>query len=98
LVSVWYNGDMPHSDESLIEYPCDFPIKAMGLSTDAIEDIFTAIVRRHLPHQQTFEIKRRDSKNGKYISITIILKAENRDQLDAVYQELSAHEKILMTL
>jgi putative lipoic acid-binding regulatory protein len=98
LVSVWYNGGMTHSDESLIEYPCDFPIKAMGLATDAIEAIFTDIVRRNLPHQQTFEIKRRDSKNGKYISITIILKAENREQLDAVYRELSAHEKILMTL
>ncbi len=89
---------MTNPDESLIEYPCDFPVKAMGLSGDAIEEIFTNIVRQHLPHQETFDIKRKDSKNGKYISITIILKAQNREQLDAVYQDLSDHEKILMTL
>ncbi len=89
---------MTHSDESLIEYPCDFPIKAMGLASEDIEAIFTGIVRRHLPHQQGLQIKRKDSKNGKYISITIILEAQNREQLDNVYRELSAHDKILMAL
>ncbi len=89
---------MTQSDESLIEYPCDFPIKAMGLATDAIEDIFTDIVRRHLPHQITFNVKRKPSSAGKYISITIVLEAQNREQLDAVYRDLSDHEKILMSL
>lgn len=89
---------MTHSDDSLIEYPCDFPIKAMGLATDDIEAIFNDIVRRHLPHQDTFKTKRKNSSSGKYISITLILEAQNREQLDAVYRELSAHEKILMSL
>ena len=95
---VWYNDTMKNSEESLIEYPCDFPIKAMGLSSDNIEAIFTDIVRRHLPHQQTFDIKSKVSKKGNYISITIVLQAQNREQLDGVYRELSAHDKILMTL
>jgi len=89
---------MTPSDESLIEYPCDFPIKAMGLATDAIEEIFTDIVRRHLPHQTNFAVKRKPSSAGKYISITIVLEAQNREQLDAVYRDLSDHEKILMSL
>lgn len=89
---------MTHADESLIEYPCDFPIKAMGLATDPIEEIVNHIVRRHLPHQQTFQSQHKNSSNGKFISITLVLEAQNRQQLDAIYQELSAHKKILMTL
>jgi len=89
---------MTPTDDSLIEYPCDFPIKAMGLATDAIEEVFTDIVKKHLPHQQTWNIKSKPSSAGKYVSVTIILEAQNREQLDAVYRELSAHEKILMSL
>lgn len=89
---------MTDSNDSLIEYPCDFPIKAMGLATDDIEAIFNDIVRRHLPHQTVFETKRKNSSSGKYISITLVLDAHNREQLDAVYKELSQHDKILMSL
>ena len=89
---------MPEHDDSLIEYPCDFPVKAMGLAEHPIEDIFIDILREHLPHQTEYDISRRSSSAGKYISITIVLKAENREQLDAVYLALSAHDKILMSL
>ena len=89
---------MATPDDSLIEYPCDFPVKAMGLAEHDIETIFMEIARAHFPHQTTFDIKRMESKAGKYLSITITLNAHNRDQLDATYQALYDHEKILMTL
>lgn len=89
---------MTDNDDSLIEYPCDFPVKAMGLSEHPIEEIFLDILRQHLPHQTEYDISRRSSSAGKYTSITIVLKAQNREQLDAVYLALSAHDKILMSL
>lgn len=89
---------MELTKDSVIEFPCDFPIKAMGLSTDPIENIFTKIARKHFPHMKSFNIKRQESSGGNYMSITIIIKALNREQLDNVYRDLSAHEKIMMTL
>jgi len=85
-------------DDTLIEYPCDFPVKAMGLAEHDIESIFISIAQCHFPHQETFDIKRMESKGGKYLSITISLQAHNREQLDACYQALCDHESILMTL
>ena len=89
---------MHTTDDSLIEYPCDFPIKAMGKSTDDIEGIFVEIVRRHFPEQEHFDIKQKHSSGDKYLSVTITVHAQNRQQLDATYLELSAHNKILMSL
>ena len=89
---------MATPDDSLIEYPCYFPVKAMGLAEHDIEAIFMEIARVHFPHQEKFDIKRMESKGGKYLSITITLNAHNREQLDATYQALFDHEKILMTL
>lgn len=89
---------MAITDDTLIEYPCDFPVKAMGLAVHDIEHIFIAIVQNHLPHQKSFDIKRNKSSGGKYLSITITLQAQNREQLDATYQSLCDHENILMTL
>lgn len=89
---------MTTPDDSLIEYPCDFPVKAMGLAEHEIEMIFMQIVHIHFPHQEIFDIKRTQSKGGKYLSITITLKALNREQLDATYQALYDHELILMSL
>ena len=85
-------------DDSIIEYPCDFPIKAMGLAEHDIEAIFLDIVHQYFPQQENFEIKRLESKGGKYLSVTITLKAQNREQLDSTYQALCDHDKILMTL
>ena len=89
---------MNKNEETFIEYPCDFPIKAMGLAEHDIAAIFEEIARKNFPHQETFDITRKESSGGKYLSVTIVFKALNREQLDATYQALSDHEHILMSL
>jgi len=89
---------MNENDETFIEYPCNFPIKAMGLAEHDIEAIFKDIARRHFPHQEQFDVTRKESSTGKYLSVTIIFIALNREQLDAAYQDLCDHEHILMSL
>jgi len=83
---------------SLIEYPCDFPIKIMGKSEHKITEIAIQIVRQHAPDFDETSMTVRASKNGTYLSITCTIKATSRMQLDALYQALSDHPMVAVAL
>jgi len=85
-------------DKPIIEFPCEFPIKAMGLASDTLHVTVFDIVRRHAPELSIEAIKSRPSTNGKYIAITVTITAQSREQLDAIYMDLTACEHILMAL
>ena len=87
-----------NSDESAIQYPCDFPIKAMGQASGNFELTILEIVRRHAPNITEGAFKSRPSSNGKYLSVTITIRAESRQQLDAIYMDLTACDQVLMAL
>lgn len=89
---------MSDETESVIEFPCDFPIKAMGLSIHDLEVIVFDIVNLHAPDTPKDALKIRESSNGKYISVTVVVNAQNQAQLDAIYQALTDHEHIMMAL
>ena len=85
-------------EESVLSFPCDFPIKAMGHASDELEIQVIEIVRRHAPDLGEGAVRTRPSSNGKYLSITVTVRAHNRAQLDAIYQDLSHCQQVLMTL
>jgi hypothetical protein len=91
---------MGKDSESLFEFPCEFPIKVMG--TTSGEDFYglvVDIVRRHCHHDLTEKaVSVRHSTGGKYVSVTVTFTAQSRAQLDALYAELSAHERVKMVL
>jgi len=89
---------MQNTDETFIEYPCQFPIKAMGLRTPEFVQIVFEIVQGHVPEIQESALHKRESSNGKYLSVTITIEARSREQLDAIYMDLSAHQLVLMAL
>jgi hypothetical protein len=82
----------------IFDFPCVFPLKAMGYNTDEFEVLVVHIVRRHAPDLADHAVSRRFSANGKYRSVTATFMARSRAQLDALYAELSAHEQVLMLL
>lgn len=84
--------------DGAIEFPCDFPVKAMGLATEILHATVMEIVCKHAPDTEAAALKTRPSSNGKYLSVTITVRATNQAQLDAIYMDLSACEQILMTL
>jgi len=86
------NGDSP------LTFPCNFPIKVMGRSGERFETEVNAIIGRHTSEEERLEITTRVSAGGKYTSITILLRAGSREQLDAIYRELTACEEVLMAL
>ncbi len=84
--------------ESLLEFPCDFPLKVMGLKTDDFDALVVAIVRKHVDDLREGAISAKQSRNGKYVSITVTIQAQSQAQLDGIYMELCRHERILMVL
>jgi putative lipoic acid-binding regulatory protein len=86
------------TEETLLEFPCDFPIKVMGTRTDDFARTVVEIVLRHAPDFQAGSIEMRPSSAGKYLSVTCTVRAESREQLDRLYRELSAHPAVKVVL
>ncbi len=86
-----------HQD-SVIDFPCDFAIKAMGLAVDNFDALVVAIVRQHVPNLGEAAVSCKPSAAGKYLSVTISFEAESRAQLDNIYLALSAEKRVLMAL
>ena len=84
--------------ERLLRFPCDFPIKAMGRAEPGFESLVVEIVRRHAPDLGEGAVSSRVSSGGRYLAVTLTVRAESRGQLDAIYRELSAHPDVLMSL
>ena len=84
--------------ESLLEFPCQFAIKAMGKSSPDFDAIVVEIVRRHAGDIHEGAVSTRPSKAGTYTSVTVMIEATSRAQLDAIYQGLTDHPDILMAL
>ena len=86
------------SEETLLEFPCQFPIKAMGKNQAELEMTVIKLIRRHDPHMDEQSITARKSKNDNYLALTIMINAHSKQQLDAIYQDLTAHPLILYVL
>jgi putative lipoic acid-binding regulatory protein len=84
--------------ETLFEFPCDYPIKVMGRMEPGFDSLVLELVRRHAPDIREGAVSSRPSKGGKWISVTVTLRAESKSQLDAIYLDLTAHEKVVMAL
>ena len=79
-------------------FPTVFPLKVMGANEDDFEDLVLSIIGKHASVADDKAISRRLSRGGRFLSVTVHIRAESQTQLDAIYGELSAHERILMML
>ena len=84
--------------ESLLEFPCQFPIKAMGKTSADFDAIVVEIVRRHVGDIHEGAVSSRPSKAGTYTSVSVMIEATSREQLDAIYQGLTDHPDVLVAL
>lgn len=91
-------ADKTPEQESLIEYPCAFPLKIMGKAEDSFAQVVLDIVTRHDPDFDGATIEMRASSGGKYVSLTCTVTATSRPQLDALYTELSGHPLVKVVL
>ncbi len=89
---------MSEGDDTLLEFPCDFPVKAFGNDTGEFEAVVVELVREHAPGVDIETVQSRSSRAGTYRSVTVNVRAYNRDQLDAIYYALTADSRVLMAL
>lgn len=80
------------------EFPCYFNIKAMGLHEPDFDATIVEIILRHCPDLGEGAVSSKPSSTGKYISVTVKTEVHSRAALDAIYDDLTAHEKVLMRL
>lgn len=85
-------------EETLFEFPCEFPIKAMGKTGPELEMAVLEIINRHVMDLSEGAIRLAESKGGKYTSITIIITAQSKAHLDGIYMELTRCEHVLYAI
>ena len=85
-------------EESLIEYPCDFPIKVMSVNHPQIVQLLTPIILEHDPAFKQETIVLRESSKGNYVGLTVTVYVKSREQLDDIYRALHGHELVKAVL
>ena len=88
----------PEHPETLLEFPCAYPIKAMGESSADFDAVVVEIVRRHVQSLTENAVSSRQSSGGKFTSVTVTIEATSKAQLDAIYQDLTDHPQIKYAL
>lgn len=84
--------------DTLLEFPCRFPIKAFGAQDGDFEQTVFELVKSHVPELSSDDISRNASRAGNYLAVTVEIRAQSQAQLDAIYADLSASDSVLMAL
>lgn len=85
-------------EETLLKFPTDFPIKIMGERRDDFAQTMVELVLRHAPDFRPETVEMRASRSGTYLSLTVVVRATSKAQLDALYREITAHPWVKMAL
>lgn len=85
-------------NESLFEFPCDFPIKVMGKSHPEFTETIVTVVRQFDATFDADRIETRPSSGGNYIGLTVTVRASSREQLDDIYRALTGHPMVSVVL
>ena len=85
-------------EQSLIEYPCDFPIKVMGAHVEGFVTAIAHVASQFDPGFRPETIEQRPSKAGNYLGLTVTLRVISREQLDEVYRTLTTHPMVKVVL
>ncbi|MCP1672971.1 putative lipoic acid-binding regulatory protein [Natronocella acetinitrilica] len=89
---------MSDDRETLLEFPCEFPVKAMGRADEDFVLRVVELVREHVPDLDESRVATSASRRGNYVSVTITFTAISQAQIDAVYLALNADDQVVMTL
>ncbi|GAB4346669.1 MAG: hypothetical protein Kow006_05500 [Gammaproteobacteria bacterium] len=84
--------------ESPLRFPCRFPIKAVGDAEEDFVEHVRGLVERHVGRLLEDDIRTHVSRQGTFIAVTITIEATSREQLDAIYQDLTASHRIKFAL
>jgi uncharacterized protein len=94
------SADLPGDgeQESLIEFPCDFPIKVMGRAENGLDSVVRTLIDQELGAGRLLESRCVASGGGRFVSVTVTVRVEDKSELDGFYAALTAHQQVLMVL
>ena len=84
--------------KAILEFPCQFPIKMMGRDHAAFHEAARSIVEKHAGEIDGEAVRQAASRKGNFVSVTITIEASSQEQLDRIYEDLTAHDEILVAL
>ena len=84
--------------ETVLEFPCDFEVKAMGKATAEFQDVVYAIFKKHYPEFDPKKTKHKPSKNGNFVSISVMVYTTSKPHLDGIYQDLTDSGHVLWSM
>jgi hypothetical protein len=86
------------AEQSVLEFPCDFPIKMMGRDTAEFRATARSLVEQHVGTVDDSLVQAASSRKGNFVSVTITITATSQQQLDDIYEDVTAHDDVLMAL
>lgn len=86
------------SEDTLLSFPCDFPVKVMGLASPDFDSFVVGLIRKHSPDLHEGAVQTRFSQGGRYMAVTVTIQAQSRAQLDDIYRDLTADDRVLVAL
>lgn len=89
---------MTDANDTLLSFPCDYPIKALGRAAEDFDLLVVGIVRKHVPDLLEGAVTTRLSRGDRFVSVTVTVKAESKQQIDSIYLDLTANKKVLVAL
>lgn len=89
--------DIP-PEQSLITYPCHFPIKVMGANVEGYVAALVHVAQSFDPTFDASTIELRPSKAGNYLGVTLSVHVTSREQLDELYRTLTTHPMVKVVL
>jgi uncharacterized protein len=81
-----------------LSFPTDYPLKIVGRPEDGFRARVHAVVLRHAPDLDPERVSERASANGNFLSISYLLHARSREQIEALVAELKSCDGVLMLL
>ena len=98
MASIHPPGSDSEQNETLLEFPCNFPVKAMGRSDAGFETMVTKLILAHADQVAGVPVTTNASSSGSYLSVTVTIEAVSKAQLDRIYQALTDCEQVLVAL
>ena len=89
---------MTDQEPPKIEFPCEYPIKIMGYQADDFKDVVLAVMTKHAGKIPSSAVTQRASGKGTFVSITVVITATGKDQLDEIFKDLKATGRVKMVL
>lgn len=82
--------------DELLEFPCKFPFRVMGLAEETLESRVMQVLQQHAPDDYTPKLK--ESSNGKYYSVAVNVTVTSKEHIETLYAALSKLEGVRYVL